>query len=157
MAAQRGKDLLLKIEGDMPSSFVTIAGLRTRKLSFNSQTVDVTDTESSGRWRELLSGSGVRNASLSASGIFKDKVSDERVRQVFFDGLITQWQIVIPVFGIIEGLFQISALEYAGNHDGEVTFDIAMESAGPIIFLSEVTELLDDDEVPNVIADGVVE
>lgn len=136
MAAQRGKDLLLKIEGGTPGAFTTIAGLRTRKLAFNSQTVDVTDTESVGRWRELLGGSGVRNASLTAGGIFKDKASDERLRQVFFDGAITNWQIIVPDFGTIEGLFQISALEYAGNHDGEITFDIAMESAGPIMFVA---------------------
>lgn len=136
MAAQRGKDLLLKIEGEALGEFITIAGLRSRKLAFNSQTVDVTDTESVGRWRELLGGSGVRNASLNAGGIFKDKASDERLRHVFFNGEITQWQIIVPDFGTIEGAFQISALEYAGNHDGEITFDIAMESAGPIAFVA---------------------
>ena len=30
--------------------------------------------------------------------------------------------------------FQITALEYAGSHDGEVTFEIALESAGAVSF-----------------------
>lgn len=37
-------------------------------------------------------------------------------------------------FGIVRGPFQITALEYTGNHDGEVTFDIALESAGALAF-----------------------
>jgi TP901-1 family phage major tail protein len=34
----------------------------------------------------------------------------------------------------VEGPFQITALEYTGSHDGEVTFEIALESAGAIGF-----------------------
>jgi predicted secreted protein len=28
----------------------------------------------------------------------------------------------------------VTALDYAGNHDGEVTFEIALESAGAVSF-----------------------
>jgi TP901-1 family phage major tail protein len=41
---------------------------------------------------------------------------------------------VIPDFGMLSGPFQITALEYTGNHDGEVAFEIALESAGVISF-----------------------
>ena len=134
MVAQKGKDLLLKLDQSGAGSFVTVAGLRTRRLAFNSETVDVTDSESAGRWRELLSGSGVQRAALSGSGIFKDQASDAAVRASFFSGAIGDWQFVIPDFGTVEGSFQITALEYAGAHDGEVTFELALESAGAISF-----------------------
>ncbi len=101
MTAQKGKDLLLKIENGL--SFLTVAGLRTRQLRFNAETVDITHAESSGRWRELLDGAGVRRASLSGSGLFKDEVSDALLRQVFFDGAIRQFQLVIPDFGTMQG------------------------------------------------------
>ena len=132
MAAQRGKDLLLKI--DNGGSFVTVAGLRTKRLAFNSETVDVTDADSAGRWRELLGGAGVQRAALSGAGIFKDAQSDGLIRAGFFAGAIAAWQLAIPDFGIVEGPFQVTALEYTGNHDGEVTFDIALESAGALSF-----------------------
>lgn len=74
MVAQKGKDLLLKIFSG--GGFVTVAGLRTKRIAFNSQTVDITDADSSGRWRELLAGSGVQRAAISGSGIFKDAASD---------------------------------------------------------------------------------
>ncbi|MFT4097202.1 MAG: phage major tail protein, TP901-1 family [Rhodoblastus sp.] len=133
MAAQKGKDLLVKID-DGTGVFVTVAGLRTRRLSLNADTVDATDAESVGRWRELLGGAGVRRASLAGNGIFKDQASDALVRQVFFDGAIRNWQIVIPDFGIISGFFQISSLDWRGEHASEVTFDIALESAGALTF-----------------------
>jgi TP901-1 family phage major tail protein len=137
MAAQKGKDLLLKLDDSGGGTFATVAGLRARRLAFNAETVDVTDSDSAGRWRELLAGSGVQRAALSGSGIFKDASSDAAIRTAFFNGAVEAWQVVIPDFGIVEGPFQVSALEYSGNHDGEVTFEIAMESAGAISFAAQ--------------------
>lgn len=133
MAAQKGKDLLLKL-GDGLGGFVTVAGLRSRQLAFNAEAVDVTHSESAGRWRELLAGAGVRRASIGGAGVFKDQASDALLRQVFFDGAIRAWQVVIPDFGTLEGPFQLSTLEYRGDHAGEVTFDLSLESAGQLTF-----------------------
>ena len=41
---------------------------------------------------------------------------------------------MLPDFGTVEGPFQITALEYTGSHDGEATFDVALESAGALSF-----------------------
>lgn len=134
MVAKKGKDLLLKLDEDGLGTFITVAGLRTKRLAFNSETVDVTDADSAGRWRELLAGGGVQRASIGGSGIFKDAASDLAIRARFFAGEIADWQFAIPDFGTVSGGFQITALEYSGNHDGEVTFEIALESAGPVSF-----------------------
>ena len=99
MGAQAGKDLLIKLDMDGGGSFSTIAGLRATRVTFNAETVDVTTLESTGGWRELLGGAGVRSASLSGSGIFKDATTDERARQVFFDGLTPGFQVIVPDFG----------------------------------------------------------
>ena len=133
MSAQKGKDLLVKIS-DGAGGFTTDAGLRTRRLSFNAETVDVTNAESANRWRELLDGAGVKRASLSGRGLFKDAASDALMRQTFFDGTIVAYQIVIPDFGTVQGAFQLTSLEFAGEHNGEVTYDVAMESAGELTF-----------------------
>jgi len=138
MVAQKGKDLLLKLDHDGDGGFSTVAGLRSKQLSFNAQTVDITHADSVERWRELLSGAGVRSASVSGSGLFKDSISDAAIKEVFYSGEIRDWEVVIPDFGIIRGPFQITALEFAGNHDAEVTFDLALESAGRITFQAVV-------------------
>ncbi len=134
MAAQKGKDLLLKIDDAGTGTFTTVAGLRSRSLAFNAETVDITHQESAGQWRELLAGAGVRSARITGSGIFKDAASDEMLRSAFFNGEIKTCQIVIPDFGSVEGPFQINSLELSGRHDNEVAFDIALDSAGPIAF-----------------------
>lgn len=132
MTAQKGKDLLLKIHNG--STYETVAGLRSRRLAFNAAAVDITDAESAGRWRELLEGAGVKRAAVSGSGIFKDQASDATVRAAFFSGSILNWQIVVPDFGTVSGPLQITALEYSGQYNGEVMFDLALESAGQLSF-----------------------
>ena len=133
MSAQKGKDLLVKIS-DGAGGFTTVAGLRTRRLAFNAETVDITHAESANRWRELLDGAGVKRASVSGRGLFTDAATDASMRQTFFDGTVIDYQIVVPDFGTVQGPFQIANLEFAGEHNGEVTYDVAFESAGELTF-----------------------
>ena len=134
IAAQNGKDLLLKVDLDGNGSFQTMAGLRASRLSFNAETVNVTSLESTGGWRELLGGAGVKTAAISGSGIFRDETTDERARQIFFDGEVPDFQVIIPDFGTVEGPFQITSIEYAGTHDGEATYEVSLASAGALTF-----------------------
>ena len=134
MAAQKGKDLLLKVVSTGVGVYVTVAGLRSRALALNAETVDITHSESAGRWRELLEGAGVKNARVTGSGVFKDGASDALIRSYLFNGTIRNWQILIPDFGVIEGPHQIAHLEFTGKHDGEVAFDLTLESAGELLF-----------------------
>jgi TP901-1 family phage major tail protein len=132
MAAQKGKDLLVKMHDG--AGYVTVAGLRSRRIAFNAETVDITHAESAGRWRELLEGAGVKRAALAGRGLFKDEASDALVRSAFFDGAVKDCQIVIPDFGTVTGAFQIVSLEFAGEHNGEVTYELSLESAGALAF-----------------------
>lgn len=134
MAAQNGKDLLVKLDMTGDGTFQTIAGLRATRISFNADPVDITSLDSEGGWRELLAGAGVRSASISGSGVFRDEATDERARNVFFDREIPEFQVVIPDFGIVEGPFQITSLEYAGSHDGEASYELTLASAGAMTF-----------------------
>ncbi|MFX0542399.1 phage major tail protein, TP901-1 family [Roseovarius sp. S4756] len=134
MAVQNGKDLLIKVDLTGDGNFESVAGLRATRISFNAESVDVTSLESAGGWRELLSGAGVKSAAISGSGIFRDADSDERTRQIFFDGETPDFQVVIPDFGIVEGPFQVTSIEYSGTHDGEATYELSLASAGRLIF-----------------------
>ena len=135
MAGQRGRDILLKL-ADETGQFITVAGIRTKTLLLSAGTVDGTNTDSPEAWRELVTGAGVKSARLSGSGVFKDQASDARMREVFFAGDVAKWLLVLPDFGEIEGRFQISELSYSGDHDGEASFSISLESAGALDFRS---------------------
>lgn len=71
---------------------------------------------------------------MAGSGIFKDAGSDATIRALFFAGTIRDWQLILPDFGTVAGPFQIVALEFAADHAGEVTFELALESAGELGF-----------------------
>lgn len=134
MSAQKGKDLLIKISnGDAPETFSTVAGLRATTLAFNAQTIDITNADSADMWRELLD-AGVKSASISGNGVFKDAASDEALRTAFFNQTFPTFQIVIPNFGTVTGPFKITALQYDGPYDGEVKLSLSLASAGALIF-----------------------
>ncbi|MBD3766100.1 MAG: phage major tail protein, TP901-1 family [Rhodobacterales bacterium] len=136
MAAQNGKDLLIKIDLTGDGQFETMAGLRATRIAFNAETVEVTSLESAGGWRELLAGAGVKSAAISGAGVFRDANTDARARQIFFDGEVPRFQVIVPDFGVIEGPFQITAIEYAGSHNGEATYELTLASAGVLGFVA---------------------
>ncbi|MBN8649066.1 MAG: phage major tail protein, TP901-1 family [Caulobacterales bacterium] len=137
MALQAGRDILLKIlDNAQNPNYIIIGGLRARTIAFSAKTIDGTTSESSGNWRELLPNAGLKEATISGAGVFKDSVSDDLVRNAFFNQEAKNWRLIIPSFGQLDGLFIISQLEYSGNYDGEATFSMTLMSAGEIGFLS---------------------
>ena len=135
MTAQKGKDLLVKIgDGASPEVFTTVAGLRATTLAFNAQSVDITNADSAGQWRELLDGGGIASASISGSGVFKDASSDAALRAAFFAQTLKNFQIVIPSFGTVSGPFKLTALQYDGPFDGELKLSLTLASAGALTF-----------------------
>ncbi|PLX36998.1 MAG: phage major tail protein, TP901-1 family [Hyphomicrobiales bacterium] len=134
MAGQIGSEMLLKVDSGGAGTFVTLGGIQSRSLALNSETVDITNSDSVNKWRELLAGAGIKTASISGDGVFLDDAAIEVARGYFFAGTIVDWQVIIPDFGTIAGAFQISALEFSGDHNAEVKQSISLESAGELTF-----------------------
>jgi TP901-1 family phage major tail protein len=137
MAGQKGRDVLVKIADPItPGVFTTVAGLRAKTISLNARAVDATSADSPDGWRELLGGAGVKSASVSGAGVFKDAASDALLRAAFFAQVVTQFQLIVPDFGRLEGPFLVEALDYSGDHDGEAAFAMTLSSAGAIGFVA---------------------
>lgn len=135
MAGQKGRDVLIKIgDGGASEAFTTVAGIRAKTISLNARTVDGTSGESAEAWRELIAGAGVKAASVSGAGVFKDAASDAMLREAFFTQAARSFQLIIPDFGTLAGVFLVESLDYAGDHDGEAAFAITLASAGVLSF-----------------------
>lgn len=134
MSAVRSNDALLKLDNGT-GTFVTVAGLRVRKLTLDAAPVDGTNAASPQAWRQLLPGGLHKSAQIEGSGIFKNAASDQLVRQMFFNDGIVTWQILIPACGTVQGLFQIALLELHGEQNLELQFDLKLESAGALSFI----------------------
>lgn len=132
MTAQKGSAFLLKIgDGNTPTTFETVAGLRTTQLSINGDTVVVTSKDSGG-WRDLLSGAGTRSVSVSAAGIFLASAAEESIRAHALDGTIEQYELSFEDGSKLVGDFLVQRLDYAGDFNGERNYTLQLESSGPV-------------------------
>ena len=104
MTAQKGKDLLLKIDTDgaRQRSRPSPGCARGRSRSTPRASTSPTPTPPAAG-ASCSPAPGVKRASVSGSGIFKDAATDATVRQVFFDGTIRDWQVIVPDFGTLAG------------------------------------------------------
>lgn len=135
MASQLGRALLIKVgDGASPEVFTTVAALRTKSIAINGgEPADVSDSESTNQWRELLAATGLSSITITGDGVFKDGATDATLyNKVVPQQLAANYQIVIPDFQTIEGSFIITQLEFTGEHENAVTFSITLESAGAL-------------------------
>lgn len=142
MAAQAGKDMLLKVSSDGTNlgTMNTVGGLTSTSMTMNNSTIEVTSISSTGRWRELIIG-GVR--SLDVSGQFRfyddDAVEDLRGHLMATNqASLAYLEIVVPDFGTFAGTFHVSSLDFSGAHDAAVECQLSCASAGEITFAAAV-------------------
>lgn len=134
MTAQKGSLLLLKVgDGEVSESFATVGGMRTTRFVLNNQLVDATHKES-GAWRALLDGAGIRSITISGNGIFTDAASEETMRGLAFANSVNNYQLSFGNGDVLEGAFQITSYERAGEYDGEENYAVTLESAGEVVF-----------------------
>ncbi|WP_374764264.1 phage major tail protein, TP901-1 family [Yunchengibacter salinarum] len=132
-----GKDLLFKMEDPAGSStFRTIGGFRSNTFTVGGTTIDVT-AKDSGAFRALMNGGGVRSLSADASGVFVDKDGMQAVHGAMMSGSHHVWRLIAPGFGTYEGPFIVTSLSFAGEHNGEMTYSLNLESAGSVSFAAE--------------------
>lgn len=135
MAAEKGSAFLLKVgDGGSPPNYATIGGMRTTQLSVNGEAVNVTSKDSGG-WRELLSGGGARSVSVAASGIFTGSVAEGRIKGNALGGALDDYELSFESGERLRGRFLVTRLDYAGDHGGERTYAVALESSGPVAAL----------------------
>ncbi len=146
MAAQKGKDVLIKIN-TTSSTYVTLGGLRSSSITFSDEAVDITSKDDNGH-RLLLAGGGVNSVAISGSGVFTDSSAEQTLRTAYYaqqntsDGSSAQtaafknFQFVVPDLAVFTGPFMIESLEYAGEFNGEATYSVSFQSAGYVSFAS---------------------
>lgn len=135
MSAEKGSAFLLKVgDGGTPPVFATVAGMRTTQMSVNGEAVNVTSKDSDG-WRELLSGAGIRSVSVAGSGIFTGSAAETRLKANAMAGLIDDYELSFESGERMQGRFLLTRLDYAGDHGGERTYALALESSGEVVAL----------------------
>ena len=131
MPASAGKDLVILVN-TTGTTFAPIMGLRTKSVDFGTQQVDVTNSDSIGRWRELLGGAGVNSMNFKGQGVFQDDPAFNSTFDAYIGGIIKTYQVIIPNLAQITGQFLVSDMNFAGQYNQELTADITFASAAAL-------------------------
>jgi len=128
MAASTGRGFLLRTGPG--GTGATIAGLRSTGFTVAGETVDVTTKDSPNNLRELLAGAGVSSLSVSGAGVLQNGT-----QEIFFinqvkDRLLATYSLVFGTGYVIAGAFQVTNFEVTGEHNGEATYSVGLESSG---------------------------
>lgn len=135
MGMQKGRDFVLLVGDGAPvETFFSLAGVATRRFHFEARPAEVTDAASSGRWRELAGGAGVRGMTVTATGVMRNGPADALVRYVFANQTLRNWQMIAPGLGSFAGRFLITGMAYLGTQDGEAQWEMTLVSGGPLSF-----------------------
>ena len=127
MSAEKGRLLILK------DASTAIAALRTNSIQLGAETVDITTKDSAG-WRELLADAGIRSCSLQGSGVFTDDATQQALFTKLAAATLNSFTFEFESGDTLEGDFQVTSLEYAGDYNGEATYSASFESSGAITF-----------------------
>lgn len=134
MPALTGRTASVNLDNTGGGSYQKVGGVRTRSLKINSETVDVTDSDSTNQWRELLATAGVKSVEIAVSGIFKDDTYINQVINYANACTIRNWQWVQSSIGTFQGAFQVADLELSAEYNGAVAFSFTLQSAGEVTF-----------------------
>ena len=128
MTAQKGMDFLLE-KGATP-----IGGFRSRSISLSADSVDATSSDDTARWRQLLAGASVIGLTVSGSGVVKNAAAQRTLVADLIAQTLDAYKVTVPGIGEFDGPFQVTAFQAQGDHAGEATFDITLESGGNLTF-----------------------
>jgi len=136
--------MLIKIgDGEETEAFSTLCGLRSKTLTLNNNTYDVTTpdctTPGGQLWQEVLT--GMRSLSVTGSGLFEGGTTLDRFKAIAFGTgetdtaeAIGNFQVIVPDFGTFEGAFHVNDWEFNGEQEDAEAYSFTLASSGYISF-----------------------
>jgi TP901-1 family phage major tail protein len=130
--AQKGRSMAIQIaDGASPSVYTTIGGMRTKSMTVNNETVDIT-TDDEAPWQTLLGDAGIRSCAMSGSGVFDDGAQVNSLEDLAFSGALQEFKMTFANGDHIDGYFAVTSFEYTGEHNGAQMFNASFASSGTI-------------------------
>jgi TP901-1 family phage major tail protein len=129
-SARTGRTLLLR--DGTGTAAVTIAAMRTTSFTLSGETIDVTDKDSPGQFRELLGAAGTASVSISANGLLSGSTQSTNLASRVLNRSLNEYRVEFDNGDTLEGPFQIVSFEAAGEYNGLQTYSLRLESGGSI-------------------------
>lgn len=133
MPIERGKTFLLKIgDGEASETFTTVGKMRSTGFSGTRESIDTTHKDSND-WATRIP--SFKSMSLSASGVYDGGAQQLAVRDAWLQDATADpvnFQIVGDTGDTWEGPFIVTQWDNEGEHNGERTWSVSLESAGEV-------------------------
>lgn len=130
MAGQAGKNFLLKV--GTATSGTTVAAMRTTRMSVNGEMLDATNKDSTDLMRELVAGGGVKSVTIEAEGVLTANAQASTLLGYVLDGSLNAYGLVYDGGDKLDGSFQMTRFEAAGEYNGVQTYALTLESSGDV-------------------------
>lgn len=130
MAAAAGKSFLLKV--GTAASGTTVAAMRTTRVSINGEMLDATNKDSTDLMRELVAGGGVKSVTVEAEGVLTANAQSATLQGYALDGSLNAYGLVFDGGDKLDGSFQVTRFEMAGEYNGVQTYAMTLESSGDV-------------------------
>lgn len=116
----------------------TIGGLRSKSISCNSESIDVTNDDSQ-EWRKILAGAGVRSCSISGGGVFKNsRIQKSMLTHLFNNTHPTLRFVMVSAAGLPTDYFssswKVATVDKSGEYNGEANYSMSFESADEVTY-----------------------
>lgn len=112
--------------------FKALGGIRSKSFAFNFGAIDITNQDSD-EWTSILDQAGIRNCSVSGSGVYTNQ---QLFQSVFDDALDNKLKclmlIEVKTAVLFYGCFKVTSVEVSGDYDAEGNFSLSAESSGEI-------------------------
>lgn len=132
MTAGAGKDFIVEVDSDGAGTYVQVARMRSNGLTVNAEEIDITSMDDD-QFKTLLSGAGIRSATLSMSGVLSDEAPIDVIRTALLDQILTRFRLT-EINGQWLSYFKITSFEKTGEYNGAQLYSMSLSSSGPITF-----------------------
>lgn len=120
-------------DGAVSEAFTVIGGLKASSIKLGANLIDTTRM-SSADWRELLTGYGERQVTISGQGIFTNDTYEQLLRTKFLNLTSWNYQLIDQDGNIWAGAFMIKDLEFKGSDKDAQTYSMTLENNGAVTF-----------------------
>lgn len=139
MVAKRGSSLTIKRgDGASSESFTQVGSVQTSTLTINGNPIDVTtadDVVAGEIWRTHIT--GVKDFSVSASGITKNFLPMQSIYAAFAGGTVENYEITVPNIGTWTVAMIVGDMDFPGPYDGASEFSFTLVANGAPTFVAE--------------------
>lgn len=115
------------------ADFSTIGGFQSVDSDGSASEIDVTN-QSSGEYREILDGRGVRSLDINCSGVLQNTAIAKALEANQFSQKLRWFRIVQEDDSnrTKTAKFKITSFSKSSAHDGSVNFSMSLMSSGPV-------------------------